>query len=133
MWFYLSQAEEAKIETANNYQLFTGKIKAFNQIKKEITHTRKVRQFKDQDKWEIEDIIENNVLPAKQIWNLCPEFKEGFEIICVDQDGKAIDPKIETAYYSSTYGLKERSEQIIFATGNNYFKTTIYKKLATSN
>lgn len=129
LWFHWSKALEAKIENHHTYHLFTGKINAYRHVKKSIYHTRIIKQYKKEAKWEIEDILENSSFPAKQIWNPSPEFsKAGFQITSTDQMGKPIEPTIIDSFYSPTYGVKEKAKQIIFETELNYFKTTIFRK-----
>jgi hypothetical protein len=129
LWYHWSQSMESKVETHQDFHIFTGKIHAFKHVKSSIFHSRTVKQYKREMKWEIKDVIENNKLPIKQIWNIYPEFfKEGFEITCKDKNGKLIEPIIQDAYYSSIYGVKEKSKQVIFITDTNYFNTVIIKK-----
>ncbi|RZK13780.1 MAG: alginate lyase family protein, partial [Flavobacterium sp.] len=95
LWYYWTQAIESKVETHLDFHIFTGKIHAFKHVKRNIYHTRTVKQFKREMKWEIKDVIENNKLPLKQIWNIYPEFfKEGFEITCKDKAGNTLEPII---------------------------------------
>ncbi|HEY8400421.1 MAG TPA: alginate lyase family protein [Cytophagaceae bacterium] len=129
IWFHWSQAETAKVEENSSYIMFTGKIKAFQHISKNIKHTRQVKQFKNAPVWEVTDTIEHASIPAKQIWNISPEFhKEGFEIVCTDKNGNKLEPKTVEGFYSPTYGVKEPSTQIVFESPDNYFKTTISRK-----
>lgn len=129
LWFYWSKMVEANMEDKGDHQLFSGKIHAFRHLKENIFHTRTVRQYKHEMKWEIEDHVENCDLPIKQIWNPGPEFSaQGFSITCMDKNGNTLQPLLKEAFYSPTYGIKERSGQIIFETCTNYFKTIISRQ-----
>lgn len=129
LWFYWSEAIESEIKDHEEYQLFKGKIHGYKHIKDNIYHTRIVKQYKKELKWEIEDFIENNSLPVKQTWNISPEFfNESFQITSRTKDGLPLSPLRKEAFYSPTYGVKEKSEALIFESRENYFKTTIFKR-----
>jgi len=141
IWYYWSQAIEANLSEDDEWLIFKGKIHAFKHVKPNIFHTRIVKQHKKQLIWEIEDVIENGKwemgngkwnkikgaqLPAKQIWNLGPDFfKDGFKITSKDNNGDEIEGTEKDGYYSSSYGVKEPSRQLIFETNGGYFKTVI--------
>ncbi|MBX9853871.1 MAG: heparinase II/III family protein, partial [Cytophagaceae bacterium] len=128
LWFHWSQAVNASISETEEEITFEGKIHAYKQLGKKIYHTRKVKQYKNQLLWVIEDTIEGNSLPLKQIWNPSEDFfKENFKIKSFDATGGEIHFQTEEVYYSPTYGVKEKSKQIIFNTSGNYFKTIISK------
>ncbi|MBW8050271.1 MAG: hypothetical protein FVQ77_08025, partial [Cytophagales bacterium] len=131
IWYYWSQAVEANLSEDDEWLIFKGKIHAFKHIKPNIFHTRIVKQHKKQLLWEIEDVIEipppGIKLSAKQIWNFAPDFsKDGFKITSRDKNGNEIEGKERDAFYSSYYGIKEPSRQLVFETNGEYFKTVIF-------
>jgi hypothetical protein len=133
IWYYWSQALDVDIFEQADAVSFQGKAQVYQQLNPEILHLRKVKQYKNSIKWKIEDIIQIPAnaadvmqIPKKQIWNIAPEFFEsGFTISTLDQFGKEITPQIKDAFYSSTYGVKEASKQVVFESTGNFFQTII--------
>ena len=128
IWYNWSTADYASVYEDDMNLLFEGEISAYKHISKGIKHNRKVKKSKGELYWEIEDIIKNSELEATQIWNIHPKFNElGYKITSVDKNGNYIPSEIRKGFFSSFYGVKEDSEQIIFKSSSNYFKTTISK------
>lgn len=132
IWYNWSQALEVDIFEQADAYTFLGKAHVYQHVHPQIFHFRKVRQFKNENKWRIEDIIQLPVagnlpqLVKKQIWHVSPDFFElGFRISTIDQKGKEIEPHINEGFYSSYYGAKEPVQQIVFESQNHYFQTTI--------
>lgn len=129
VWFNWSQAIEAKVEETEESYLITGKIHAFKHIDKDINHTRQVKQSKNEVSWEIIDRVEHQTeLPIKQYWNTSPEFLTHFSIFARDEQNQLIEPSWQDAYYSSHYGVKEKSQAIVFSTLTKTIKTQIIRK-----
>ena len=129
IWYNWSEVNYARIEDDESWLIFEGEISAYKHINSKIRHKRIVKQHKQKQFWEIEDFIENNNLEATQIWNINPQFKElGYSINSFDKEGNEIKPNSKAGFYSSFYGVKEESEQMLFKTKGNYFKTVIEKK-----
>jgi hypothetical protein len=129
VWFDWSQAIEAKVKETEESYLITGKIHAFKHIDKDINHTRQVKQSKKEVSWEITDRVEHQTeLPIKQYWNIYPEFLTHFSIFARDEQGQLIEPSWQDAYYSSHYGVKEKSQAIVFSTLTKTITTQITRK-----
>lgn len=119
IWFNWTQALEANVEENENNFTFTGKIKAFSYIGKDIVHERKVTKIKGKPVWNIEDIIHSKPdnLEIRQLWhtdnaNLDISQNEGLK-------------KEVVGWYSSYYGVKEECRQVEIRTMNNNVKTII--------
>ena len=80
--------------------------------------------------WEISDeLIHNTKLPLVQYWHPSKSFFDKLEISAKSIDGSEITPLIEEGYYSSLYGQKEPSIQIVFTTQETKIITTIKPKI----
>ena len=64
-----------------------------------------------------------------QYWHPSKSFFDKFEISAKTIDGSEIIPLIEEGYYSSLYGQKEPSVQIVFKTQETKLITTIKSKI----
>ena len=129
IWFNWSNKIESHINEENEYVLFYGKIGAFRHVGKNITHTRKVRMFKNKIQWIIEDeVVHDTDLPIIQHWNISPEFPKYFTITAMDEDQKTIEPTMRSGYFSKKYGIKEESKIISFSSEGNKIITIIKEK-----
>jgi hypothetical protein len=136
IWYYWSQALDVDIFEQADANTFQGKAQVYGQLHPEILHLRKVKQYKNEIKWKIEDIIQfpaESKLPQftkKQIWNVSPDFFElGFSITTLDQFGKEVQPVIKDVFYSTTYGVKEPAKQIVFESTSDFLQTIIEQKV----
>jgi hypothetical protein len=126
IWYKWSQAIGAEITEHDEYVEFHGKIRAFCQVAEPIVHTRIVRQYRTPARWEIIDNVDGWEGECRQIWNLSPAFKEnGFTVASADRDHRPVAPVTENGWYSPTYGVREKSEQIVFRSSTGYFRTVI--------
>lgn len=123
VWLNWSSAKSATLTEMDDRFVFEGEIRAFNQVAKNQFHRRKLTKYKNQLTWEIEDetgpVID---LAMKQIWN------PGDDRITFVPTSKDILKTTETASYSSYYGHKEISEQVIFSTRSGKISTLIQWK-----
>ena len=103
-----------------------GYIKAFKHIRKNIIHNRIVKKYFSENVWEITDTISNTKsLYIYQYWHLNPDFLNQVDITTMDEKGNLLSPLIEEKWYSSYYGIKERSIRITYKTKGNKFTTKI--------
>ncbi|MES2382072.1 MAG: alginate lyase family protein [Bacteroidota bacterium] len=128
IWFNWSQAVAATLNETTEAFEFDGTIKAFEYIEKGITHQRKVRKFKNELKWEVEDILKHHTeYPIKQIWNPSESFFNNYSIKAYDSNNQPIEPIYQDGFYSGLYGIKEPSKQIIFTSNGTKITTVIHK------
>ena len=129
IWYYWTQTLGAELIEIKDEFIFKGQISAFRQIDNKALHKRKINKKKGIPAWEITDeLIHNTNLPLVQYWHPSKSFFDKFEIIAKTIDGSEIIPLIEEGYYSSLYGQKEKSVQIVFTTQETKLITTIKPK-----
>ncbi|MEL6721122.1 MAG: alginate lyase family protein, partial [Bacteroidota bacterium] len=129
IWFNWSKAEHTNLLETEDSTIFKGKIKAFQHLGKEIYHSRKVTQSKEQVGWEIEDRVEHQTnLPIRQYWNVSNSFDEYFVISAKDENGNDLKAILQQGYYSGLYGQKEETEVIVFISGGKKISTKIQLK-----
>jgi len=132
IWYNWSQRISASIEEMEDRFIFKGKIRAFHHLDVPVIHSRKITKFKHRPFWIVEDSIEGvRSVDLKQIWNPIPRFELTFSITAEDRNGNQIDKKIEDAWYSTTYGVKEKCSQFLFHYHGNYIRTDIRKRETT--
>jgi len=126
IWYFWSKVIHATTTEDENSYTFNGKIKAFRQSGKWITHERTVTKIKGRPDWTIIDIIDNSEKkPVQQIWHPDISFDTNFVISAVDEQGISIERQIETGFYSGSYAEKIKCEQYIFSTHTNKITTHI--------
>lgn len=126
IWYYWVKKAKAHLKkTANSYE-FDGSIKAFAQLGSNITHQRKVKKTASENYWEIEDTVQNKKEHALyQYWHVNPEYVDKVKIVTKDDQGNELEPLVEEAWYSSYYGIKEKSLRITFTTKRSKMITSI--------
>ncbi len=129
IWYYWSQAISSKISEDERAIIFFGSIKAFQYIDKNIIHSRQIKKYKKKMEWEIIDIIEHTTdLPITQIWNIDDTFEKQFSLTAIDEDGEDLEKIYSKGWYSSFYGIKKESKQILFSTPSKKIITTLKRK-----
>ena len=129
MWFYWTQLDEIKLDENESYYMIDATISAFRYLDKNCKHRRIVKKYKEQSRWDVEDIIYSGAkLTLRQMWHTLPQNKSHLILEpSVDDDTTLIESETEK-WYSPVYGCKEISNQIIFSTNASRIKTTIYFK-----
>ena len=126
IWYYWIKKAKASLTKEQNTFKFDGTINAFKQLGNNIQHTRKVTKKQEQNYWVVKDEIENKGdRKIYQYWHLHPDHLDEIEIITTDENGKQIAPLIEEKWFSSYYGVKEKSIRLTFASEKDVFNTTI--------
>lgn len=133
IWYFWSQAKEASLKHTASFLLLHARAKVYQHLSKDIVHTRTVKQYHEEPKWEIEDeIILGNYQTTetfKQNWHLSEDFfAEGFVLKCYDKVGQELLPHLLTVWNSQVYGEKHPSRCIQFQNKEPYFITVIYRK-----
>jgi hypothetical protein len=124
IWYNWSQCESLKTDEDTEKFIFTGTIKAFQHINKNITHTRKLTIYKHKYLWEIEDTINEKPedLTLHQLWHTCYPDMLNFE---ASANGKMLTPAIKEGCHSVFYGKKESCTELILSTSGNSIKSII--------
>lgn len=119
IWYFWSQARTANWFENESQYIFTGSIKAFGHISKNIEHHREVIKVKNQNCWIVKDVLLNtNGQTARQIWHSASLNK--LSIANLDN----INASSIVSYESSYYGEKIDNQGICFE-----FKDEIITKI----
>ncbi|EAZ96270.1 hypothetical protein FBBAL38_02585 [Flavobacteria bacterium BAL38] len=125
IWYYWTQCIKADWEETNEEFIFTGKIKAFQQLNKKATHSRTIKISKNTSKWKvIDEVSEMDQYIKDQIWHL-DDYSVTFDSHTNDEK---IEPKNSLSYDSEYYGLKQEGKAVSFSFKNrietiiNYIK-----------
>lgn len=126
IWLHWSQALDAHLHEDEEATYFEGSIQAFAHLEKGIVHRRRVKQYKNLNRWEVTDrVVHHTGLPMNQYWHLHPDFEKlGFSI----RTEEGISAIREQAWHSPLYGIKEASEMWRF-TVEAHQLTTIIEQL----
>jgi hypothetical protein len=125
IWLNWTQALYGDVRDLPDAFEFEGEIKAFAHISPNIRHRRRVRKEKGKLCWTVEDsFVGSKNLPLRQIWHISPTFDQNF----VFDKQSTIHHTRQSAWYSSFYGIKEPSEQLIFESEEPVLTTHIRHK-----
>ncbi len=126
IWFYWVKKAKASLQKKANTYEFDGNIKAFAQLGDNIIHQRKVTKTASKNRWEIEDTVQNKKDHSLyQYWHINPAHFDNVKITTKDDQGNELEPLVEEKWFSSYYGIKEKSLRITFTTKRSSLKTTI--------
>jgi hypothetical protein len=125
IWNYWTKKAKANLsETANSYS-FLGQFKGFPEFGNKVIHKRSLNKEKGQNKWTVEDTIQNaENVNAQLYWHFNPKTYNKIQIICKNRDGNLINPTIEEKWCSNYYGEKEPSIRHTYNSQTG-FETTI--------
>jgi hypothetical protein len=130
IWYNWIKEAKAYLNKKENYYEFKGSIKAFKDIGKDITHSRTVKKQLSSNQWEITDkVVNKGKKIIRQYWHIHPDYVNEIQIVAKDKNGNQLVPVIEEKWYSSYYGVKEKSKRLTFVTSGDLFYTTITIKL----
>lgn len=126
IWFNWTQALTGSWQEYEDYYEFIGTIKAFEQVSKNITHTRAVRAYKRQLSWYIADTINHDTnLPIYQLWHPSKSDDYTIKLDASTSDKKPLIQVERLGWYSSEYGVKEKTDDIIFSTSEKVISTSL--------
>ena len=130
IWNYWIKYAEGTLNEFENKFVFNGKIKGFKHLGPGISHQRIITKSKGLSEWLIEDIIGGvEDKTSVQYWHFSKDVIKNLSITSLDINNKKLEPLIEEKWYSSYYGIKEKSIRLSFKTKTNKFTTKIiYKK-----
>lgn len=130
VWYDWVKDAKGMWKVENEKFIFEGKIRAFTQVSKNIYHRRRVTKIKSENKWLIEDWLENapNELPIHQIWHPSESFFEHFSIQAITQNGSELTVAVTEGWHSGVYGVKEPARRLVFTTLERYIRAAIQKK-----
>ena len=130
IWNYWVKYAKANLTESQNKFVFKGEIKGFKHLDSNILHQRIVTKSKGLNEWIVKDIIsgvENKT--SFQYWHFSNEMIDKLSITSLDRNNKKLESILEEKWYSSYYGVKEKSTRLSFESNTNMFTTKItYKK-----
>lgn len=126
VWFDWSQSLNADFKEFDKHFEFNGSISAFKHLGKSIQHRRKIIKLKDIPKWIIEDeIIGTEKYTINQLWHFNPQVEKLIHIKAKDGLGKELTKLVNEGWYSSYYGVKEKTNYWSFSTNKRKIITEI--------
>jgi hypothetical protein len=123
IWFNWTQATNVSLNEFKDRFEFEGTIAAFGYLRKKIFHKRKVIKYKENPKWIIEDeVTGTKKYVMHQLWHINPEVSDSILINAIDIVGKPIIKEVKEGWYSSYYGVKEKTDYWQYS--SDYHKIT---------
>jgi len=130
IWYNWTQSIKAGWTEHEDYFEFKGTIKAFQQISPNIVHSRTVKKYKSQLKWEVIDEVDHHTaMEISQLWHRIPEENIQTTFSAFDSSGIPLKGSGKVGWYSPKYGLKEEIEMLVFKTGGKQIRTIIDLKV----
>lgn len=128
IWYNWTQCKSVRTEETSEYFIFEGEINCFKHINPAIVHKRKVKVYKKEPVWEVEDHILNKPedLILKQLWHT--SFPEFLTFVSGTINHKLVDPLFKEGYVADFYGTKVACTEVSFETYNDTIKTKIAVK-----
>ena len=124
IWYFWTQCVKAEWKEVEDGYVFTGKIKAFQQIDSRITHTRTLKKYKNSMRWEITDVVDHTAnLELKLLWHPDPKLKGKVRLEVKDEN--LLEPEYVKGWYSSEYGVKDNSEYLVFTPAGERISSVI--------
>lgn len=125
IWYNWTQCKNAVLYETREEYVWEGSISAFHHAGPDISHRRVVRKKKGEPFWRVEDYIINKPSTMKmyQLWHTT--LPEAISWKSMDVDGRTIQAEERRGAYSSLYGLKEKSHEIVFTTERHGIITEI--------
>ncbi|WP_338409724.1 alginate lyase family protein, partial [uncultured Flavobacterium sp.] len=127
IWYYWSQAKEAKwLETEQSY-VFKGAISAFRYLNQNCTHSRTITIAKNDLKWVVEDEVTNTKgLSKSQIWH-----HDNFiwQLNAITDRNEVVKGEDTVSYNSDSYGQKENGKATVFLFEDKIKTTLLYKEI----
>ena len=127
IWYYWSQAMNAVLDENYAAYTFTGAISAFTYVKKNIVHKRTIVKKKGLPIWEIRDEVTHapGVMAIRQLWHIPKNAQHQVVIRSKTDTGATLAATDEEGWYSSLYGQKEPTTQLVFRSTEKNIVTPI--------
>ena len=119
IWYNWTQAITAVVKETESEFIFTGKIRCFSYLSKDIIHQRKVVKVKNKLHWIVTDEILNKPgeMNMRQLWHT--------NEVNIDFNSSDNSYTLVQGWKSLYYGEKEEIKQIEFKTTDNTIETKI--------
>lgn len=120
IWWNWTKAAQGRIKETESHIVFTGHIRAFEQIGPDIRHNRTIRKAKSHPIWEIEDtIVRAQGHTLRQIWHVLPGCEKSI------QWHSSGNRQEKTGAFSEFYGHKKEALQLEFCSTEPKITTVI--------
>jgi hypothetical protein len=125
IWYYWSEATDAKLSEDEEYYIFKGTIKAFGHLSKSIRHTRTVKKKKGTNSWLVLDELQG--LPPqhriRQLWHTAYPEQTELEVLTGDAELST-----NTGWFSTYYGTKKACIELEVVAKNKQMQTLVQAK-----
>jgi hypothetical protein len=127
IWYYWTSSINAELTEREDAYVFNGAINAFVQLKRGIIHRRTITKTKRAPLWEVKDEILNAPKATKlsQLWHLLPSNRSRISLSAVSRSNTLLTPEKREGWYSSEYGKKEVTDEVVFPTTETLLTTNI--------
>lgn len=127
IWYHWSQAVDAELKEEEKSFTFTGTINAFSYIRNNIEHKRTVIKQRGVPVWHVKDEITGapGGMRMRQLWHMPLLMKNKVSITAKNTGGMELQAKEQDGWYSSLYGQKEKTKELIFSEEGAVIETTI--------
>ena len=127
IWYYWSQAKEAKWLDTEEFFVFKGAISAFRFINPKCIHLRTIQIYKSQLKWIVEDEVTNaKGLTKSQIWHH-DDFL--WRLSTITEKNEVFAGGSIISYNSDCYGQKRNGKATLFLFEDKIKTTLLYKEI----
>lgn len=119
MWFYWSQALDAQLTDAGDWQQFSGSARVYRHVAADIVHHRQVGQHKHRPLWEIKDRLSGSLpadTPLHQQWLVDPADLPRLHFAARDADGQPLQAQVDAVAYAEIYGQQAPALRVRFST-----------------
>lgn len=127
IWYHWSQGMGAELREGDKTFVFTGAIRAFSYLKRNIIHQRTVTKHRGAAIWEIKDEIMGapKGMHMRQLWHLPLAVVNRVAFVAKAARGKELQVQKQEGWCSAQYGQKEQTSELIFADTTDTIETTI--------
>lgn len=116
IWFYWTQEISSKIWEDDQAYYFEGEISTFLHLHRNGQHLRRIKKYKNSNKWVVYDEIRNlDDFMKEQIWHYC----ELPYLIIAKENGRKLKSEKTMSLNSNYYGVKETGNGLSFKFKNS--------------
>ncbi len=127
IWYYWSQGMGATLKEEDRSFVFTGAVIAFGHLKRNVIHQRTIIKQRGQPVWQVKDEIMGapKGMKLKQLWHLLPGAGDKVSITTKNEKGAQLIAQGQDGWYSSLYGQKEKTRELVFSDDSLVVETLI--------
>lgn len=127
IWYYWAQGLGATLKEEDRSFVFTGAVRVFGHLKRNVIHQRTITKQRGQPVWQVKDEIMGGPkgVKLKQLWHLLPGTKNKVSITTKNEKGTQLEAREQDGWYSSLYGQKEKTKELVFSDDSLVAETII--------